>query len=142
MSRSRPGSYSGSTSFEFEVERLKHVMSEEYLPVDSDVDDNPMYEYVCLSLEVEGDSSFTPGKTYGLPEDCYPDEGETEITKVIGPDGKDWENKLTSSERDRIIEMIDESIRTNDYDADCDDYDDDDEPDPYWEDRDYGEEYY
>lgn len=129
--------YSGTTSFEFEVERYKHKQTGEYRSikeVDKELADNPMlgddwldltYDYECITLQVEGRAYFTPGKFYGLPENCYPDEGDVEMTSCIGPDGKDWENQLVDSEYDNIISMIDEQVQEGDYDGpDPDDYDD------------------
>jgi hypothetical protein len=77
-----------------------------------------------VTVDVEGRSYFAAGKTYGPPEDCYPDEGETEILSVLL--GKeDWEDKLTSSEREYIIDMIVEgAIENFAGDPDDKDYDD------------------
>lgn len=94
--------YSGNVSFEFEIER----------------DDD------TILLQVEGSSSFTSGKYFGQPENCFPDEGNTDITSVTGPDQTDWEAQLTPSERERIITMIDEKVQ--DQDEPCNE--DDDEP--------------
>jgi hypothetical protein len=95
-------SYSGKASFEFEIER------------DDDV----------ILLQVEGTSYYTEGKRFGKPEDCCPDDGNTEITSVTGPDQKDWEDKLTPSERERIMIKINEEVQ--DQDEPCNE--DDDEP--------------
>lgn len=94
--------YSGKTSFEFEIERDEST----------------------ILLQVEGNSYFAAGKYFRLPENCYPDEGNTEITFVTGPDQLDWEDKLTASERERIITMIGEQVQ--DQDEPCNE--DDDEP--------------
>ena len=117
--------YSGTASFEFEVERYKSVATGELISADNYPDDaeESNYEYQIIKLAVEGSSYFAPGKTYGLPENCYPDEGDTEITSVIGPDGKDWSDKLSDSENDSILEMIQEQAQEG-GEPDFDDYDD------------------
>jgi hypothetical protein len=120
--------YSGTASFEFEIERYKDKESGELLThekVNPD-DDGFEFEYQTFTLQVEGRSYFAPGRCYGPPENCYPDEGETEIESVLGPDGKDWEDKLTSEERESILTMIDEQVQDQEPDVDEDDYDDDD----------------
>lgn len=80
--------YSGKTKFEFQVER----------------DDK------LISLTVEGNSSFQYGRYSGPPEDSYPDEGETEITSIVGPDNENWSNKITDEEADVILEMIQDKV--------------------------------
>jgi hypothetical protein len=126
--------YSGHTSFDFEIERYKNKktgVDTAYLLPGINEDD---YDYHTLTLKVEGSAYFAPGKTYGPPENCYPDEGDVEITSCLGPDGKDWEDQLTHSERDAIIEMIDGNVQEGLDGPDPDDYDDrEDLPDDYYE---------
>ena len=125
--------YSGSTSFEFEVERYRSRENGKLyaaIPgteqaVNIMEDDGFEYEYVTVKLEVEGRSYFTPGRLSGPPEDCYPDEGETEIQSVIGPDGKDWQDQLTEEEESMIIDMIQENVSQGLDGPDPDDYYDD-----------------
>lgn len=74
-------------------------------------------------MKVEGRAYYAPDRTSGRPEDCYPDEGETEIEKVVGPDGKDWEDKLTKGEVNSILEEIQETVSSydgSDYEPDYD----------------------
>jgi len=121
--------YVGSASFDFEIERYKDKSSGELIaavPGRNETaailaDDGFEYEYVILPLKVEGRSYFQPGRFYGPPENCYPDESETEITSVIGPDGKDWYNLLTSEEKEMITFMIQEYVM-DDCEPDYDDY--------------------
>jgi hypothetical protein len=113
--------YSGTTEFDFEIERYKDKQTGNYIAYLLE-EDEERYEYTTLTLKVEGRSYFQPGKLYGPPENCYPDEGEVEITAVIGPDGKDWEGQLTHSEHDYIEEMIDEKVRDGLDGPDPDDY--------------------
>lgn len=125
--------YSGTTSFEFEIERYKHKKTGKetaYLLCGINEDD---YEYHTVALQVEGSAYYTPGRLYGPPENCYPDEGEVEITSVIGPDGKDWTDQLTHAERDTIEEMITEHVCGGLDGPDPDDYDHEDVPDDYYE---------
>jgi hypothetical protein len=151
MSRNKRGGYSGSSSFDFEIERYKHVLTDRYLTEDEMCDETKnldnqddvenTYKYECITLEVKGNAYFTPGRTNCSNDDAYPDEGDIEIEEVIGPDGKDWSNILTDSEKDSIHEMLVEGAQEEpDYDGpDPDDhyYDDDyydsryDNYDPY-----------
>lgn len=118
------GGYSGETSFDFEIERYKDKESGRYLTHSAvpDEGDDFEYEYTLLNLKIEGRAYFSPGRRYGPPESCYPDEGETEITAVIGPDGKDWEDQLTKVERVSILDTIQDNVSN-----DCPDYDDTDD---------------
>ena len=118
--------YSGNTSFDFEIERYKDKSGE--LLTSDKVEDQDEYDYETICLTVEGRSSYTPGKTFGLPENCYPDDGEIEILSVTGPDNKDWEDKLTEKEREDVLNAIDEKVRECDYDGP--------DPDDYYDDRD------
>lgn len=130
--------YSGEASFVFEIERYKNKQTGDILSVDAaetEAKGHPFgdewfemnYEYQVINLDIEGSSYFQPGRLHGHPDNCYPDEGETEITSVVGPDGQDWESKLTESERDSVIEMIQDQVVDGcdepDYD-DGDNYDD------------------
>lgn len=122
--------YSGNSSFEFEIERYKDKDTGELLTYDKIEDDSEEfeYEYTTFSLQVEGRSYFEPGKFSGHPENCYPDEGDTEILSVTGEDGKDWEDQLTDEERGCVICMIEDHVR----EGECDGPD----PDDYYDDRD------
>ncbi len=48
-------------------------------------------ECVTLELDCESSGYYDPGRTYGLPEDCYPPEGEDEravvAARLIHPAG-------------------------------------------------------
>lgn len=121
--------YSGDTSFDFEIERYRDNQTDQLL-VEPLNDDEVRFTYNVITLQVEGRSYYQPGRSYGPPENCYPDEGDTEITSVIGPDGNDWTDKLTEREKDSIIEMIQENVSDGLDGPDPDDYYDD------YEDRD------
>lgn len=115
--------YSGNVSFEFEIERYKNKVSGVFV-TDVNPDNEYLFDYELILLQVKGNSHFTSGRYHGAPESCYPDEGDTEIESVTGPDQLDWEDKLTASERERIMTMIVEQIQ--DQDEPCNE--DDDEP--------------
>lgn len=122
---SRYSKYSGSASFDFEIERYKskatgELVTEDKIPIESEEED---YEYQIITLHVSGNSYYVPAYTSGLPENCYPAEGDTEITFVEGPDGKDWSDQLSKSETNSIIEMIEEHA-SDGGEPDYDDYDD------------------
>ena len=114
-------SYSGRASFDHEIERMKDAEGNLY----SDSEDAPDGSTcVVINLKITGASYYQEGRTYGPPENCYPDEGCTEIHSVIGPDGKDWESVLTKPEKDAIEEQINDRVINN-----CEeDYDDSDPP--------------
>jgi hypothetical protein len=122
-------SYSGTASFEFEIERYLdresgNLVTFDKVPVD---DDGFEFEYKLFTLHVDGTSYSMDGRSYGPPEDCYPDEGDTEIECVMGPDGKDWEDKLTDEEKRSIISLIEEKLEIcePDYDNEHDYYHED-----------------
>ncbi len=130
--------YSGTADFDFEIERYREKatgklftldkIEEELSAMGFDNDDIDLcYEYQVITLAVEGRSYFQEGRFYGPPENCYPDEGETEIVGVIGPDGKDWQSVLTSSEVDSITDMIADYAADSCEEPDYDDYDYDDD---------------
>lgn len=106
--------YSGQASFEFPIYREKDGEEEEII------------------LQATGRSYFAPGVYHALPENCYPDEGDTEIISLIDPDGNDWQDQLTEKEKNNLIEQIDNAVQEGD-DADPPDYDDyeDDYDDDY-----------
>lgn len=121
-------SYKGTANIPFEIERMRDKITGKYVMVDSVAEDAGTHIYECIELDVQGYSYYQEGRTSGLPENCYPDEGDTEIESVIGPGGKDWEDELTGREREALLEAIDEHVRENsfkDYDRDYDDYYDD-----------------
>lgn len=135
--------YSGNASFVFEVERYLNKQTNQLMFLDqaeAEAKNHPFgdtwfdmnYEYQCIPLDIEGRSYFQEGRTSGLPENCYPDEGETEITSVIGPTNEDWESKLSQSETNSIMEMIQDQVTdgAGDYEPD-DDHDDYDDRDYY-----------
>jgi len=131
--------YSGSTSFDFEIERCRNKQTGQFLTEDEaykEALESPFgeewfdlnYEYQLIKLEVEGSSYFAPGRYYGPPENCYPDEGDTEITSVIGPNKEDWESRLTEDEREDILNKIQDDVSSDGPD-----------PDDYYDDYDYGD---
>lgn len=108
-------SYSGTTEFEFEIERYKDLKTGNLYSFDKLPGDEDDYEYQTLTLKIEGRSFFQQGKYTGPYENSYPDEGEIEITAAIGPDGKDWEDQLTEKEYDSLLEEIDERVQDSIY---------------------------
>ncbi len=121
-------SYSGTTNFEFEIERYKDKDTGELRTYEQCSGDDFEDEYTIIALMVEGSSYFQQGKCFGPPENCYPDEGEIEIISIMGPDGKDWEDKLTEDERESILQQIDQNV--------LDDMEGNFEPDNYYDERD------
>jgi len=117
------GGWAGSGSFEFNVERYIHLPTGKYFSIDSDevpsdVDQSPEWDYQEIPLTITGRGYFTPGYVTGLPEDCYPDEGDLEIESVEGPDGSDWTDFLTKSEKENAEERLEAFCKdqNDDYD--------------------------
>ena len=141
-SRSSSG-WGGSVSFEFEIERYQDKESGE-LYTDAEVEEiggdiDSKYECVTIELSVEGEAHYTPGYTSGLPENCFPDDSDSDIESVIGPDKKDWYAKLTTSEVKCITDKLIEEAQN--IEADGDDCAGDDAYDRWKDDRDSGYSY-
>jgi hypothetical protein len=114
--------YSGSVSFEFYIERFKNKVTGEVV-TDILPKDDYLFDNEEITLQVDGSSFFSSGRSFGRPEDCCPDEGDTEITSVTGPDQLDWEDKLTISERERVLQMISDQVQDQEPDYNEDDED-------------------
>jgi hypothetical protein len=119
MARKRSG-WGGSTFFEFEVKRYKDRDSGKLYTKDQisriDGGEDSEFEYVTIMLDVEGSAYYIPGYTSGAFEDCYPDDSDSEIESVIGPDKEDWYNKLTSKELNSITSKLIEQVKKNQND--------------------------
>lgn len=119
------GGYRGSATLNFSVERVKDPITGELRPIKDD-DDMDELEVQKIELVVEAESSYSPGVTWKRPEDCYPDEGETNINRITGPDKKEWdESDLTKIEREFLIEMIIDEAKSNDLYGESDYVNDD-----------------
>lgn len=123
---------SGSTSFEYEIERYKDKASDALIlerDLPRDCTEDFEYELVVITLSVKGSASYTPGRYCGPPELCYPDECESELESVVDENGVDWEKRLTCREHENIMETIESNIiegRSDDFDPpDSCDYPDD-----------------
>ena len=68
-------------------------------------------EWTEISLEVSGNSWYSPGEYSRLPEDCYPDEGDTEVESITGPDNQDWSNLLTSKELENVYSELEANCK-------------------------------
>lgn len=79
--------------------------------------------------EVEVTGTVEPlvrGRTHGLPENCYPDEGGEVEVETATLDGKPYE--LTPAQEERAKELLAEAVEDEgsdppDYDDPADDYD-------------------
>lgn len=125
MSRNKHGGYSGRTSFSFKVDRYQDLNGN--LLTEKEAEGNHNVKHMIIDLSVTGNAYYKPAKLNGLPEDCYPEEGESEIEEVVDSDGNDWYYKLTLQERDEIERQLDDYARDeDDYEPD---YEYDYEPD-------------
>lgn len=72
-----------------------------------------------VTLEVEYEAFYIPAKTYGPPEDCYPEDGELQLTDftVIEADGEFSRDELDSTIED-ALERIEEKCWI-DYHKQC-----------------------
>jgi hypothetical protein len=122
------GSWSGKSTFTYEVERYVrqadgvhfHLDAPEVAKVE---EDSAEWKYALIELKCSGSAFFSPGRMYGPPEDCYPDEGDLELEEVTGPDGKDWLNLLTKGERQNIESQLAEECHEGDEPDPDDAYD-------------------
>lgn len=118
--------YNGKATIDFHINRIKDLQTDQYR-LFQDGDDPDREEE--LTLEIEGRSYYAEGRTWGPPENCYPDEGETEILSVMWK-GKPFPWELTKEETEMAEEMICNAVQDDDG-PDPDDYDDD------YDDQDY-----
>jgi hypothetical protein len=119
--------YSGCATIEFPIERIKDLTTDEYRPI-QDGDDLSRSEELVLTIT--GRSYFAPGKFYGPPEECYPDEGDTEIISIIW-NGKPFPWDLTPEEEAAVLEQISNEV-SEDGGPDPDEYYDSRRDDDYY----------
>ncbi len=120
------GGYSGRATIKFTIERVLDPKTNELREVRDD--DPEELEVQYIELTIEGESYFEPGVTWKRPEDCYPDEGDTQINSITSP-GKIWdESDLTKKELKLVLEELDEEVASDDH---FDEPDYDDHYDPY-----------
>lgn len=122
--------YKGTATIDFHINRIKDLQTDEYRLLRDD--DDPEREEE-LELEIQGRSYYQEGRYYGPPENCYPDEGETEILSITW-NGKKFPWDLTDKEIEKAEEQISMAVQ-EDEGPDPDDYYDED-------DRDYEQEVY
>lgn len=123
-------SYSSNYSFQFEIERWTHSSCSESLTREQIQEKNlneDTLEVKVITLFVEASASFTEGYTSGLPENCYPDEYNSEIKSISDENGEDWLNKVSVSEMEEIYKTLDNHFSKDNY------YDD------HYDDRDYSD---
>lgn len=110
MAKTKNG-WSGTVSFKFGIERFK--MPDGSFSLAPPFEDAEPTEII---VNIEGSSYYDRGVSFGLPEKCYPPEGDSQILSCIGPDNKDWEDKLTENEKFKIIAEIEERCSEAAYD--------------------------
>jgi hypothetical protein len=127
----RNGGWSGKADFKYEIERYKRVSDGMLFTVDAPEvvaagdlsEDTAEWTYALIEVKCSGSVFFSPGRMYGPPEDCYPDEGDLELEEVTGPDGKDWLDLLTKGERQNIESQLAEECHEGDEPDPDDAYD-------------------
>lgn len=119
-------SYCGQIDFQFDIERWSHPSISD-LFTSSQLKDYNLQENECevhiIPLYVAGWISFTEGVTSRLPEDCYPDESDSEIECITDDNGDNWLDKISKSELDDIwkkIEDLSNRLELNDSRDYCD----------------------
>lgn len=128
--------YSGNYDFQFDVERWSHPSTPKLLTADDlklqKLDENEC-SVIVIPLQINGWVSFTEGYTSGLPENCYPDESESDIESVTDENGEDWINKITPNEMDQLWKKLDDMFDRHNYNSsDYDDRDYSDYEDNYY----------
>lgn len=83
-----------------------------------------------LELEIYGSSYFQAGRTTGPIDNCYPDEGGTEI-ETITLDGKPWSGELTDEETEQAEDQLRDAVMEDQEEPDPPSVDYDDEPPSY-----------
>lgn len=103
-----PRSYSGNCFCSVVIDRYKDSATE-ILYTESeaeDIDLDEKFQLEEIELFIEGNAYYEPGRLWGDPEECYPEESEVEIESITDKSGNDWKHKLTNSE----IEMVKDTI--------------------------------
>ena len=108
----RRGGYSCSSTFTFTVERPYDKETGEFY-LEENAPDYPedKLEWAEISLEVSGNSWYSPGEYSRLPEDCYPDDGDTEVESITDLDNRDWSNLLTSQELKEVYSELESNCK-------------------------------
>lgn len=110
------------------IERALVVRVDQYeLPylafvLESEVHPDEEMDVREVDIEAECWGYYIPAKLNGLPEDCYPEEGEFEVQSAIAPDYPGVPFVLTEAEEDDLAQQ-----HGDDDDCDGPDY----EPDFY-----------
>lgn len=125
--------YKGKTTIDFVINRIKDLNNDQYR-LFQDGDDVDREEE--LVLNIEGRSYYNEGRSFGLLENCYPPEGETEILSIKWK-GRDFPWELTEEETKEAEEQIAQAVQDNDSGPESDDYYDDDYNDYNYDDSDY-----
>lgn len=109
--------YSGHVEFDFSIERFKNLKTGELIPANkvAESEEESMFEYQTINLEIQGRAYFSPGSTSGHPDDSYPEESDSEIIAAFDSSGKEWSNFLTKEETQYILDEMIEIISDKYY---------------------------
>lgn len=113
MARDRHGGWSGGGSVDIHRETWRNPETGELVAEDDLPEGAEGWEAVEVTFTFTGSSYFTPGRYMDLPERCYPDEGETEIT------GWECNHKglePTKAEQTLAEEKLERAARDGDFD--------------------------
>ena len=104
--------WNNTGSIEYNLERFFRVSTGTYhLKDEAPEVEDPDWKGVEINLEIYGSAFYDPGKYYGPPENCYPEEQSVDIESIYGPGEIDWRTMLSAEEFKDIEEKMFEACR-------------------------------
>lgn len=99
--------------FQFDINRYLHPSTKQLLTkkeAQAQGFDIQFLDCEGFTLYVEGNGRYTPACLHKLPEDCYPEDLESDIISIQDIDGNNWMDKVSSSELNEISAKLDDLI--------------------------------
>lgn len=75
------------------------------------------YQEEYITLNVKGSGHYTPSRTHGDPNDCYPEEFDCELDSAEDSNQYDWLDDLTDSEYKEMLSELADKIYRGDRDC-------------------------